>query len=133
VESCHDKEGRLALITTLMLVCGAPTATAQSYGATGPARADTTDPNSCADTCAARGVTSGSQAYARGDYRMSRAAPRRAAAPQPQPFAQPAPQIDQKAMEAQRNTALLLAHAMNPWAATASQPAAGTPARRARR
>jgi hypothetical protein len=125
------KRERLALITALMLVCGAPAATAQSYGATGPARADTTDPNSAPTRARQAGFTSGSQAYARGDRRTSRGAARRAAAPRPQPFAQPAPQMDKKAMEAQRNTALLMAHAMNPWAA--SQPAAGTPARRARR
>lgn len=118
------QKGKLVLITALMLVCGSPAAIAQSYGATGPARADTTDPNS-APTRNMRqsAITSESRIYARGQP-TARPAARRAGA------AQAAAQPD-GALQAQRNTAMLMGHAMAPW--TAGTPAPGAPARRARR
>jgi hypothetical protein len=113
---------KLALITALMLVCGSAAATAQSVGATGPARADTTDPNSApARGFRQSGITSQSEIYARGKPRKARVAARRAG-----PAKAPAPD---KAVEAQTNTARLMAHAIAPW--TASPPAAaGKKARR---
>jgi hypothetical protein len=119
---------KLALITALMLVCGPAAATAQSVGATGPARADTTDPNSApARSARQSGITSQSEIYARGKPRQARVAARRAA-----PAKAPAPD---KAVEAQANTARLMAHAMAPWLASPpalpGQPAAaGKKARR---
>jgi hypothetical protein len=110
------RKDRLALITALMLVCGPAAATAQSAGATGPARADTSDP---ARSARQSGITSQSEIYARGKPRQARVAARRAA-----PAKAPAPD---KAVEAQANTARLMAHAMAPW--MASPPAApGQPA-----
>jgi hypothetical protein len=96
------KREQLALITALMLVCGSPAAIAQSAGATGPGRGDTTIRQS--------GITAQSEIYARGKPRKARVAARTAGPAQPA-----APQPDKKAMEAQRNTALLMAHAMAPW------------------
>jgi hypothetical protein len=108
------RSGKLAVITALMLVCGSPAATAQTYGATGPARADTTDPNSAPMRGWRQpGFTSELQAYARGprSYRSSRAAARaRAAKPDP-------------VLAANQSTALLMRDAINPWAATSSAPA----------
>jgi hypothetical protein len=105
---------KLALVTTLTLVCGPPTAMAQSYGATGPARADTRDPNSAPmRSLGEQFFTSESRVYARGQrgHRGPRATARTSAA-KPDP-----------ALAAQRNTALLMRDAMNPWGTTSSPPA----------
>jgi hypothetical protein len=157
------RKEKLTLITALMLVCGSAAATAQSFGPTGPGRANFPDPGwrqpgFIADSNYARGKRS---------HRVARVAARPRAG---QVAAKPDP-----ALAAQRNTALLMRDAMNPWGATstptgrvaarprasqaaakpdpalaaqrntalllahamnpwaASQAAAGTPARRARR
>ena len=99
---------KLILITALMMVCGSAAATAQSYGQAGPGRANITDPGwrqpgFIADSNYARGTRS---------HRVARVAARPRTASKPDP-----------ALAAQRNTALLLAHAMNPWGATSSSPA----------
>jgi hypothetical protein len=112
--------GILVPIAVLMISFGVPAATAQSYGAMGPARADTRDPNS-APTGGWRQsrFASESDIYARGKrpYRMSRTPVRHRSVARA-PAAKPDP-----AIEAQRNTALFLRDAFNPWMATSSKPA----------
>jgi hypothetical protein len=114
------REGTLALTAALVLACGAAAANAQSYGNTGPARADTTDPNS-APVGASRERRSESElnAFARGNrrYRTSRKAVRA------RPVAsRPAEAKPDPAIAAQRNTALFLRDAMMPWAAASATP-----------
>jgi hypothetical protein len=106
-----------ALVAALMLACGGSAALAQSIGNTGPARADTTDPNSAPGRgMTHRGFDTRADVYARGkrSARVSHRAVRHRVARAPA-AAKPDP-----AIEAQRNTALLLSDAMHPWAPTAT-------------
>jgi hypothetical protein len=114
------RKEKFTLITALLWVCGSAAATAQSYGPTGPGRANIPDPGwrqpgFIADSNYARGKRS---------HRVTRVAARPQAG---QAAAKPDP-----AFAAQRNTALLMRDAMNTWGATSSTPAGrGAPRPRA--
>jgi hypothetical protein len=106
----------LFVTVALVLMCTGPIATAQTYGNVGPRRADTTDPNSIPGGWARsqRGYNDFARqreynAYARGDATVgySRRSMRMRGPAEPDP-----------AFGAQRNTALFLQNAFNPWAAT---------------
>ena len=114
------REATLALTAALVLVCGGAAANAQSYGNTGPARADTTDPNS-APASSWREPGSGAElnAFARGDrrYRTSRSTSRAR-----QVSSRPAAAKPDPAIAAQRDTALFMRDAMMPGAAASATP-----------
>jgi len=114
------KNGTFALVAALMLVCGGSAAVAQSYGNTSPARADTTDPNSTPSrTTGSRGSEPRADVDARGHRgaRVSHRAVRHRDAVS-STEAKPDP-----ALQAQRDTAMFMGAAMNPWQADSNAPA----------